>query len=84
LISGTKATAQKYPLPKRISVAENHNNWLSEEGLKELKQKYTPLIVKRIGELAKQVGGHGGMDFLMDWRMIDCLRNGFTCRHGYL
>jgi len=23
-----------------------------------------------------QVGGHGGMDFLMDWRTIDCLRNG--------
>jgi hypothetical protein len=26
--------------------------------------------------MAKQVGGHGGMDFMMDWRMIDCLRNG--------
>jgi len=26
--------------------------------------------------MAKQVGGHGGMDFLMDCRMIDCLRNG--------
>jgi hypothetical protein len=26
--------------------------------------------------MAKQVGGHGGMDFLMDWRTIDCLRNG--------
>jgi hypothetical protein len=26
--------------------------------------------------LAKKVGGHGGMDFLMDWRLIDCLRNG--------
>ena len=26
--------------------------------------------------MAKQIGGHGGMDFLMDWRLIDCLRNG--------
>ena len=26
--------------------------------------------------MAKQVGGHGGMDFVMDWRLIDCLRNG--------
>jgi hypothetical protein len=26
--------------------------------------------------MAKQVGGHGGMDFLEDWRLIDCLRNG--------
>ena len=41
-----------------------------------MEQKYQPEIVKRIGELARQVGGHGGMDFLMDWRLIDCLRNG--------
>ena len=32
--------------------------------------------MKKLGEVAKQVGGHGGMDFLMDWRLIDCLRNG--------
>ncbi|GAB2802582.1 Gfo/Idh/MocA family oxidoreductase [Rhabdobacter roseus] len=73
LISGTKGTAQKYPLPERIS--QGHE-WLSDEEYKALETKYQPEIVKRIGELAKQVGGHGGMDFLMDWRLIDCLRNG--------
>ena len=26
--------------------------------------------------MAKKIGGHGGMDFMMDWRLIDCLRNG--------
>jgi len=26
--------------------------------------------------MAKEIGGHGGMDFMMDWRLIDCLRNG--------
>ena len=26
--------------------------------------------------MAKKVGGHGGMDFIMFWRLIDCLRNG--------
>jgi len=41
-----------------------------------LEKKYTPEIVKRVGDMAKQVGGHGGMDFMMDWRLIDCLRNG--------
>ena len=41
-----------------------------------MEEKYTPAIVKKVGEMAKQVGGHGGMDFLMDWRTIDCLRNG--------
>ncbi|SKB65755.1 Gfo/Idh/MocA family protein [Daejeonella lutea] len=74
LVSGTKGTAQKYPLPGRISTS--HEGWISELEFKSLEQKYTPTIVKKVGELAKQVGGHGGMDFLMDWRTIDCLRNG--------
>ena len=29
-----------------------------------------------IGEKARQVGGHGGMDFIMDYRLIYCLHNG--------
>ncbi|MDD4632533.1 MAG: acetylgalactosaminidase, partial [Proteiniphilum sp.] len=75
-ISGIKATAQKYPLPPRISVAEDHTEWLSEERFKELEQKYNPPIIKKMQDIAKEIGGHGGMDFLMDWRLIDCLRNG--------
>ncbi|MBI0400050.1 Gfo/Idh/MocA family oxidoreductase [Cyclobacterium marinum] len=74
LVSGTKGVAMKYPLPGRI--ATSHEGWLSEEEMKVLEEKYQPEIVKRIGEMAKEVGGHGGMDFLMDWRLIDCLRNG--------
>ena len=73
LISGTLASSLKYPLPGRISKG---HEWLTEEEFKKLEEKYMPAIVKKIGEMAKQVGGHGGMDFLMDWRLIDCLRNG--------
>ena len=29
-----------------------------------------------MGELAKKAGGHGGVDFLQNWFMIDRLRNG--------
>lgn len=74
LVSGTKGAARKYPLPGRI--ATSHEDWLTEDQLKSLQEKYEVPIVKRVGEMAKQVGGHGGMDFLMDWRTIDCLRNG--------
>jgi hypothetical protein len=74
-ISGTKGSALKYPLPGRIS-NNMKEEWLSDKEVKSLEQQYQPAIVKKIGELAKQVGGHGGMDFLMDWRTIDCLRNG--------
>ena len=74
LVSGTKAAALKFPLPGRISVG--HEDWISDKELKVLEEKYQPAIVKKVGELAKQVGGHGGKDFLMNWRTIDCMRNG--------
>lgn len=73
LISGTKASSLKYPSPGRISKG---HEWISDEEFKILEEKYTPPVVKKIGELARQIGGHGGMDFIMDWRLIDCLRNG--------
>ena len=73
LISGTNASSLKYPLPGRISRGDE---WLSDEEYKIIEEKYTPPIVKKIGEFAKEIGGHGGMDFIMDWRLIDCLRNG--------
>lgn len=77
-ISGTKGSAQKYPLPEGSltgRIAQGHE-WVGESEFKNLEEKYRPEIVRRVGELAKKVGGHGGMDFLMDWRLIDCLRNG--------
>jgi hypothetical protein len=73
-ISGTKGIYQKYPLPGRIS--QGRDEWFNEQEMDELSKKYTPEIVKRMGDLAKEIGGHGGMDFLMNWRLIDCLRNG--------
>ncbi len=66
--------AQKYPEKGKIS---NHKHeWVSDQEMAELEKKYSPPIVTKIGEMAKQIGGHGGMDFMMDWRLIDCLRNG--------
>jgi len=73
LVSGTKGIAQKWPGPERIAFG---HNWIKKEELDELYKKYSPPIVNHIGEIAKEVGGHGGMDFIMDWRLIDCLRNG--------
>jgi predicted dehydrogenase len=72
-ISGVKGSALKYPLPGKIAVGDE---WATPEEYKSLEEKYTPAIVKKIGEMAKEVGGHGGMDFLMNWRLIDCLHNG--------
>jgi predicted dehydrogenase len=73
-VSGTKASALKYPLPAKIAIG--HEKWVSDEEYQALEKQYTLPLVDKIGEMAKQVGGHGGMDFLMDWRTIDLLRNG--------
>lgn len=73
LVSGTEAFARKWPSPERV--AKGHS-WLKEDEMKELEEKFTPEIVQKVGDMAKKVGGHGGMDFIMDWRLIDCLRNG--------
>lgn len=73
LVSGTKGVAQKWPDPARIAFG---HSWVKNEEMKTLEEKYTLPIVKHIGAIAKEVGGHGGMDFIMDWRLIDCLRNG--------
>ena len=73
LVSGVKGAAQKWPGPERIAFG---HSWIKKEELDDLYKKYSPPIVNHIGEIAKEVGGHGGMDFIMDWRLIDCLRNG--------
>lgn len=73
-VVGTKGCAQKWPDPPRI--ATSHKGWLPPAELKQLEEKYTPDLVKHIGATAKKVGGHGGMDFLMDWRLISQLRHG--------
>ena len=39
-------------------------------------EKYKHPIQIELEEQAKKVGGHGGMDFIMDYRLVYCLRNG--------
>src|SRR5690606_41752378 len=72
LVSGTKGMAQKWPTQ---GVATGHE-FFKEDLIKELEAKYTPEIVRKVGEMAKKIGGHGGMDCMMDWRLIDWLRYG--------
>ena len=74
-ISGTEGFAQKYPV-KGIALDPNAHHFLSEEEMTLLLDKYKHPIVADIEEKAKEVGGHGGMDYIMDYRLIYCLRNG--------
>lgn len=75
LLSGTKGIAMKWP-QQRIALEPNAHSWLKDDEFKTVMEKYEHPLAKKIGEKAKEVGGHGGMDFIMDWRLIYCLRNG--------
>lgn len=52
------------------------HDYLSAADAATPRAKYTSPIVKKYGEEAKEVGGHGGMDFIMDSRFVYCLQNG--------
>jgi hypothetical protein len=75
MLSGTKGFVQKYPV-QGIALEPNAHEFLSENEMEKMLKEYEHPIVKEVGEKAKEVGGHGGMDFIMDYRLIYCLRNG--------
>jgi len=75
LLSGTKGFVQKWPV-RGIALEPDAHSFLGEEAMEELLAEYEHPITKEVGELARKVGGHGGMDFTMDYRLIHCLRNG--------
>ena len=75
LISGTDAFARKYPSPG-ITIDGQGHGFIPDDEMQELLEKYEHPIVTEVGEVAREVGGHGGMDFIMDYRLIYCLHHG--------
>ena len=75
LLSGTKGFVQKWPV-QGIALEPFAHEFLGEEEMQQVLSDYEHPITKEVGELARKVGGHGGMDFTMDYRLIHCLRNG--------
>ncbi len=75
MVSGTEGFAQKYPI-QAIALEPNAHHFLGKVAMDSLLKVYEHPFSKEIGELARKVGGHGGMDFIMDYRLIYCLRNG--------
>ena len=73
-IVGTEGYAAKYPV-QQIMLSPHRS--LSPEDIAAMQEEYrNPILTPELEELAKKVGGHGGMDFIMDYRLIYCLRNG--------
>ena len=78
LVVGTKGTFGTYPARAAIESSPGAvgKTWMDEKEFAALREKYTHPLWKTLGEQAKKVGGHGGMDFIMDMRWVHCLRNG--------
>lgn len=88
-LTGTLGYATKYPEPK-IALDKNQlqasgvqpkiddlnsHSFLPEAEYSELIEKYKHPIIRKYGELGREMG-HGGMDFMMDSRLVYCLQNG--------
>ncbi len=74
-IAGTKAYHEGYP--SRLSVVGKGHDWLKEDAYQEYREKYRHPIWDKLEAEIKEHGGHGGMDFVQIYRLIDCLNNGW-------
>ena len=88
-LTGTKGYATKYPESKialdqsqlqASGIQPDMDNLTSHDFLPDaeyeaLMAKYTHPIITKYGELGRELG-HGGMDFMMDARLVYCLQNG--------
>lgn len=89
-LTGSRGFANKYPIEgyaldsKQLAVSGvqpqvdnlSTHSFMPEAEKQALEAKYEHPILKKFGKLAKEVGGHGGMDFIMTARLVYCLQNG--------
>jgi len=81
LVQGTKGTLAGFPTRVALEggvegVTKNHHSWAQGDQLAKIYEKYEHPLYVRLGELSKKMGGHGGMDFMMLYRIVECLREG--------
>jgi predicted dehydrogenase len=80
LIQGTKGTLAGFPTRVALEggiegVTENHHSWAQGDQLEALYEKYDHPLYKRLSQ-STQGSGHGGMDGMMRFRIIECLQKG--------
>lgn len=75
-ITGTDGFANQYPVEQYVIRSFSAHEPVSAEVKAELEKKYKHPVLIEVEEKAKEVGGHGGIDFVMDYRLIYCLHHG--------
>ena len=74
LVSGTKGCFRDYPPRIYLDGQKGGEKWAA---LKKHKDRYEHALWKQLGKRARS-GGHGGMDYLMCWRLVQCMREGLA------
>jgi predicted dehydrogenase len=74
LISGTKGVFRGYP--SRIYIDGQPGDEQFVPVSDAMKAKYEHPLWKTTGELARKLGGHDGMDFIMLYRLVECMQKG--------
>jgi predicted dehydrogenase len=72
-VSGTKGTFEDYPARIYVEGRGPSHRWAA---IDEYKATHEHPLWTNIGEMARNKGGHGGMDFVMMWRLVQCIREG--------
>lgn len=80
LVQGTKGILAGFPTRVALEggvegVTDSHHRWAQGEQLEVLYERYDHPLYKRLATVTKE-SGHGGMDGLMVYRIVECLRNG--------
>lgn len=74
-LAGTKGYHEGYP--SRLAIDGSSHEWLKEEEYKAYRERYRHPIWDKLKGGIEKYGGHGGMDFVMIYRLIDCLNHGW-------
>ena len=80
LIQGTKGALAGYPTRVALEggvegITKDHHHWVEGEQLDKIYEKYDHPLYKRLNEQSKD-SGHGGMDGIMMFRIVECLQKG--------
>jgi predicted dehydrogenase len=75
LIQGTKGIFRDYPPRVFIDGQEGGHAWQNTD---KFKAQYEHELWRKEGETARRLGGHGGMDYLMCYRLVECMRQGLA------
>ena len=77
-ITGTKGILADYPyrVAWEDAPGAGAHSFFADEKAEEIRKEFMHPLWKQSGDMAKKMGGHGGMDFLMVLRLAYCLQNG--------